>query len=100
MHSAEKKRLASKVASMWLKRRSMPSVPPAKLPCGLVSALKLEDLLVGMDSRIYQVTSVGPGGLVLEVVGADETKTYLNNGYGDYAWAYFAAPELHWLITS
>lgn len=98
MERANRKVLAQKVAGLWLKRRSMPSVPLFTLPRGLVSSLRLDDLVMGTDRKLYKVTAVGPGALVLDT--GFETREYTNQGYGDYAWAYFAAPELHWLFMS
>lgn len=98
MGRAEQKRLAGKVAGLWLKRKSMPSTVPFHLPRGLVSALCLGDVVRGMNGLLYKVTAVGPGALMLEA--EVETREYTNQGYGDYAWAFFAAPEIHWLLTS
>lgn len=76
----------------------MPHRAPFPLPRALVSSLALEDMVMGTNGMLYKVTAVGPGALVLDA--GVETREYTNQGYGDYAWAYFAAPELHWLITS
>lgn len=69
----------------------MPSLPTA-----LVSALKVEDVVLGKDDRRYVVTSVGPGALVLEGE-CGTVRIFTNCGYAPYSWAYYAAPSLRWL---
>lgn len=63
----------------------------------MVASLELGDRVRGMDRVDYEVSAVGPGALVLSV--GDRDRVFTNKGYGSYAWAYFAAPELHWLIN-
>jgi len=95
----EQARIAQQVADRWIRRRQYPSVPLFHLPAGLVSALELGDRLLAMDRcTVFTVTAVGPGALVL--AGSETTQAVFDNhGYADYAWAYYAAPHLHWLLN-
>lgn len=86
----------ARVASRWLAAQEIPPQPSFHLPVGLVSALVLGDRVRGMDGVLYEVTAVGPGGLVLE--SGPNIFAFTNRGFRAYSWAYFAASHLHWFV--